>query len=52
MMLEHLGHSEAARTIEKAIEKLLADTDVRTRDMGGTASCKELGDALVELVKA
>ncbi len=52
MMLEHLGHSEAARTIEKAIEKLLADTDVRTRDMGGKASCKELGDALVELVKA
>ncbi|MFM9848422.1 MAG: tartrate dehydrogenase [Hyphomicrobiaceae bacterium] len=51
MMLEHLGHSEAARAIENAIEKLLADTDVRTRDMGGKASCKELGDALVELVK-
>lgn len=52
MMLEHLGHPEAARAIETAIEKLLANTDVRTRDMGGKASCKELGDALVELVKA
>lgn len=52
MMLEHLGHPEAARAIEKAIEKLLAETDVRTRDMGGKANCKELGDALVELVKA
>lgn len=52
MMLEHLGHPEAARAIETAIEKLLANTDVRTRDMGGKANCKELGDALVELVKA
>ena len=51
MMLDHLGHPEAARSIVTAIERLLAKTDVRTRDMGGKASCKELGDALVELVK-
>ena len=35
-----------------AIEKLLKDTDVRTRDMGGKAMCTELGDTIVELVKA
>ncbi|MGE5511551.1 MAG: tartrate dehydrogenase [Bacteroidota bacterium] len=52
MMLDHLGHAEAARSIVTAIEKLLAQTDVRTRDMGGKAMCKELGDAIVELVKA
>ena len=52
MMLEHLGHKDAADAIVKAIERLLRDTDVRTRDMGGTAMCKELGDAIVELVKA
>lgn len=51
MMLDHLGHPEAARSIVTAIERLLAKTDVRTRDMGGKANCKELGDALVELVK-
>jgi tartrate dehydrogenase/decarboxylase / D-malate dehydrogenase len=51
MMLEHLGHAEAARSIVAAIEKLLAQTDVRTRDMGGKAMCKELGDTLAELVK-
>ena len=50
MMLEHLGHKEAAAAIVKAIEKLFADTDVRTADMGGKATCRELGDALVELV--
>jgi tartrate dehydrogenase/decarboxylase/D-malate dehydrogenase len=51
MMLEHLGHREAAGSIVRAIEKLLAQTDVRTRDMGGKAMCKELGDTLAELVK-
>jgi tartrate dehydrogenase/decarboxylase/D-malate dehydrogenase len=52
MMLDHLGHPEAARSIVTAIETLLAKTDMRTRDMGGKANCKELGDALAELVKA
>ncbi|WP_072385801.1 tartrate dehydrogenase [Hyphomicrobium sp. CS1BSMeth3] len=51
MMLEHLGHEDAADAIVGAIEKLLKDTDVRTRDMGGKAMCTELGDAIVELLK-
>ena len=51
MMLEHLGHKDAADAIVGAIEKLLKDTDVRTRDMGGKAMCTELGDAIVELLK-
>ena len=52
MMLEHHGHTEAARAIERAIEVLLAEhPDVRTPDMGGKASCKDLGKALAELVK-
>jgi len=52
MMLEHLGHKAAADAIVQAIERLFSETDVRTRDMGGTASCRELGDALVALVAA
>ncbi|TMJ76472.1 MAG: tartrate dehydrogenase [Alphaproteobacteria bacterium] len=51
MMLEHLGHKEAAAAIVKAIEKLFADTDVRTADMGGKATCRELGDAIAQLVR-
>jgi 3-isopropylmalate dehydrogenase len=50
MMLEHLGHKEAAAAIVKAIERLFTDTDVRTADMGGKATCRELGEALVQLV--
>jgi tartrate dehydrogenase/decarboxylase/D-malate dehydrogenase len=52
MMLEHLGHKAAADAIVQAIERLFTETDVRTRDMGGTASCRDLGDALVALVAA
>jgi tartrate dehydrogenase/decarboxylase/D-malate dehydrogenase len=50
MMLEHLGQKAAADAIVKAIEKLFAETDVRTRDMGGKATCKEMGKALAELI--
>src|SRR5262245_35802838 len=50
MMLGDLGHRQPAHAIVKAIETLFADTDVRTADMGGKATCKELGEAMVQLV--
>ncbi|MBX9589049.1 MAG: tartrate dehydrogenase [Hyphomonadaceae bacterium] len=51
MMLEHLGHKAAADAIVTAIERLFAETDVRTADMGGKATCREMGDALAGLVR-
>jgi tartrate dehydrogenase/decarboxylase/D-malate dehydrogenase len=51
MMLEHLGHKQAADAIVSAIERLFADTDVRTPDMGGKATCSEMGTAIVELLR-
>ena len=50
MMLDHLGHGEAAAAIVRAIEKLLAESDMRTPDMGGKGSCREIGEALCQLV--
>src|SRR5262245_28478975 len=50
LMLEHLGHQQAAAAILSAIERLFTETDVRTADMGGKATCRELGEALVQLV--
>ena len=38
MMLEHLGHADAAAAIVEAIEAVLADPAARTRDMGGRAT--------------
>jgi tartrate dehydrogenase/decarboxylase/D-malate dehydrogenase len=50
LMLEHLGYSEAARTIEKAVEGAVADRKIRTRDLGGDASTEQMGKAIAALV--
>ena len=50
MMLEHLGHGDAARAIEQAIETVLEEPRLRTPDMGGDASTGDLGRAIVESV--
>jgi tartrate dehydrogenase/decarboxylase/D-malate dehydrogenase len=47
MMLEHLGHPDAAGAIVTAVETVLMDGP-RTRDMGGTASTEELGKAVAD----
>jgi len=50
MMLDHLGHGDAAQAIEDAISNVLGDGAVRTRDLGGTASTAEMGRAIVEAI--
>jgi tartrate dehydrogenase/decarboxylase/D-malate dehydrogenase len=51
MMLEHLGHADAARAIEQAIVTAIADPMLRTRDLGGRASTVELGTAIADVVR-
>jgi len=46
LMLEHLGEGEAAGAMVAAVERVLADGSVRTRDMGGTAGTREMGAAV------
>jgi tartrate dehydrogenase/decarboxylase / D-malate dehydrogenase len=50
MMLQRLGVPEAAHAIENAIADILAEKNVRTPDIGGTASTKELGSAIASRV--
>ncbi|NTV54841.1 MAG: tartrate dehydrogenase, partial [Syntrophaceae bacterium] len=45
LMLEHLGHKDAAGAIVRAIECVLCEGP-RTRDIGGRASTQELGKAI------
>ena len=52
MMLDHLGHAEAARSIEAAIARVLADGRVMTPDLGGDASTEAMGGALVDALGA
>ncbi len=46
LMLRHLGVSEAADAIERAIAATLAKSNVGTRDIGGSASTRDLGEAI------
>ena len=48
MMLEHLGHADAAAAVLAAIERVLAESPVRTPDMGGDATTRDLGQAIVD----
>jgi tartrate dehydrogenase/decarboxylase/D-malate dehydrogenase len=45
MMLEHLGHKDAANAIVEAIETVLTEGP-GTRDIGGTASTDDVGKAI------
>lgn len=50
MMLEHLGHKDAADAVVAAIETVLAEPSLHTRDLGGKASTEECGKAIAEAV--
>jgi tartrate dehydrogenase/decarboxylase/D-malate dehydrogenase len=50
MMLRHLGQPEAADAIEAAITVILAKQDVRSPDIGGKATTKQMGEVIAALV--
>jgi tartrate dehydrogenase/decarboxylase/D-malate dehydrogenase len=48
MMLDHLGEPEAAKAIVAAIEKVLSEPKLRTRDLKGPANTMECGKAVAD----
>ena len=48
MMLDHLGHAEAAAEMVSAIETVLAQPALRTRDLGGSADTVTCGKAIAD----
>jgi len=50
MMLDHLGHAEAARTVDRAIAAALADPALRTPDLGGRASTRETTEGILAAI--
>jgi tartrate dehydrogenase/decarboxylase/D-malate dehydrogenase len=50
MMLEHLGHADAAKAVVGAIEKVVEEGKTVTRDLGGKASTTEAADAIAALL--
>jgi 3-isopropylmalate dehydrogenase len=51
MMLDCLGESKVAKAIEDAVEKVLSEGKVRSRDLGGDSSTIEIGDEVVKKLK-
>ncbi|TFB09441.1 3-isopropylmalate dehydrogenase [Candidatus Atribacteria bacterium MT.SAG.1] len=51
MMLDCLGESKVAKAIEDAVEKVLSEGKVRSRDLGGDSSTIEVGDEVVKKLK-
>jgi tartrate dehydrogenase/decarboxylase/D-malate dehydrogenase len=47
LMLDHLGHPAAAADILSAMTALLAETGIRTPDLGGSATTAEVTKALI-----
>src|SRR5687768_3689942 len=51
MMLDHIGRPEASGRVLAALEETLAD-GTRTRDLGGSATTKEVTSAVVERLRS
>jgi tartrate dehydrogenase/decarboxylase/D-malate dehydrogenase len=51
MMLEHLGESEAAKALMKAIEQFAATATAKTPDLGGSASTRAATAALCGFIR-
>src|SRR5688500_13395516 len=50
MMLDHLGHRDAAQAVVSPIERGVSEAKVLTRDLGGTASTADVGKAVAALI--
>ena len=48
MMLDHLGATDAARRVERAVADVLAEGRARTPDLGGKSSTVEVTDAILD----
>ena len=52
MMLEHLGEKAAAARLMRAIERVTADPSLHTPDLGGSATTKQVTEAVVRAIEA
>ena len=52
MMLEHLGEKPAADRLMRAIERVTANPDLHTPDLGGKANTRKVTDAVISAILA
>src|SRR5512132_1553142 len=51
MMLEHLGEKDAAVRLMRAVERVTADPNLHTPDLGGSATTRQVTDAVIEALR-
>ena len=51
MMLDHVGHQDKAKRVQKAIDDVLLKDKVRTGDLGGKANTRQFTQAVVARLK-
>jgi len=51
LMLGHLGESDAATRIRRAVERVISAGHCRTRDLGGSASTSEFTQAIIKALR-
>ena len=51
MMLDFLGEKEASSAIEAAVSSVLKEGKVRTKDLGGNNSTKEMGNSIAHILQ-
>jgi len=47
LMLRHIGEREAADRIQSALERIIAEGQFLTRDLGGKAMTSEFTEAII-----
>ncbi len=52
LMLDHLGEPSAAEAIFQALQRIVREERLRTPDLGGRSRTAEVGDAVVEALRA
>lgn len=50
LMLDHLGLVQSAKAVRGAVEKVLAFGEVKTPDLGGSATTTQMGNAVVAAI--
>ena len=51
LMLDEIGETKSSDAIVKAIEKLIVEKKVLTKDMGGTNTTSQIGDEISRLLE-
>jgi tartrate dehydrogenase/decarboxylase/D-malate dehydrogenase len=50
MLLDHLGLEAAGQAVERAVAAVLAEGKFKTADLGGSASTRQVTDAIIQKI--